>query len=267
MNSSAQISRRWRLAQQAEAEGWESFGPAPRHFTQEYWDWELGFFGLSIDYFNNLSGVNLLEVGGGPFGMIHFIKTKGVRFNIEPLAVDLKRLGFESKARDVLQIAAMGEALPIANEMVDLIICFNVLDHVAMPEEVLKECKRVLRPQGTLLFNVNIIRPSLRPFRPLLSRIDKSHPFHWVSDEVLRMLDDAGFEVVFKSCLPRNNYKFSLIDFLSPRREPESLPNNLAYLRVGEKRYIPAKGSALRHLGSNLLHLRLDLRAQKRSWQ
>jgi SAM-dependent methyltransferase len=174
-------------------------------------------------------------------------------------------MGFASERKDVLQIAAMGEALPIADEAVDIIICFNVLDHVAMPKEVLKECKRILRPQGTLLFNVNVIRASLKPLSSLLSRIDNSHPFHWTSDEVLRMLDNVGFDVVFKSCTPRNNYKFSLIKFLSPRREPNSLPRNMAYLRVGENKYIPAKGSALRHLGSNLLHMRLDLRAQKRS--
>lgn len=264
MKSKYRLSRRWRLAQHSEAKGWRGFGTSPRHFTRDYWNWELGFLGINMDYFNNQSVGNLLEVGGGPFGMIHFINTKGIKINIEPLAVDLKRIGFASERRDVLQIAAIGEAIPLADESVDIIICFNVLDHVAMPEEVLKECKRVLRPQGTLLFNVNVIHPLLRPLRSLISKLDNSHPFHWVSAEVMSILEDCGFNIVFKSCLPRNNYRFSFLNLLIPRRNDNCFSRSVACIRIGENKYIPAKGSVLKHLGSNYMHMRLDLRAQKR---
>lgn len=264
MKSTYRGRQRWQLAQHSEANGWKEFGTSPRHFTRDYWNWELGFLGLKLDYFRNLSVGNLLEVGGGPFGMIHFIITKGNKFNIEPLAVDLKRMGFAGERRDVHQIAAIGEAIPLADESVDIIICFNVLDHVSMPEEVLKECKRVLRPQGTLLFNVNVIHPLLRPLKSLLSKLDTSHPFHWISDEVLRIFEDSGFNIVFKSCLPRNNYKFSFLNLLIPRWKINNHARSVAYIHIGENKYIPAKGSFLKHLGSNFMHMRLDLRAQKR---
>jgi ubiquinone/menaquinone biosynthesis C-methylase UbiE len=264
VNSIYRISRRWRLAQQSEAKGWREFGPSPRHFTRDYWNWEMGFLGISMDYLSNSFVSTVLEVGGGPFGMIHFINTKGIKINIEPLAVYLKRIGFASEQKDVLQIAAFGEAIPLADESVDIIICFNVLDHVAMPEKVLNECKRVLRPKGTLLFNVNVIHPLLSPLRSILSRMDSSHPFHWNSDEVLRIMDNCGLNIVFKSCLPRKNYKFFFLNFLMPRRKNSCLPISTAYLRIGENKYIPAKGSVLKHIGSNFMHMRLDLRAQKR---
>ena len=163
------------------------------------------------------------------------------------------------------KLRAIGEAIPLANESIDTIICFNVLDHVAMPEEILKEFKRILRPQGVLLFNVNVIRHWLRPLRSLLSRIDKSHPYHWVSEEVIGMLGDVNLEIIYKSCLPRNNYRISLNNIMMRRGELNRLSRSLAYLRVGENEYIPAKGNVLKHLGSNFMHMRLDLRAQKRN--
>ena len=260
------LSRRWQFAQHVEAEAWKDFGTAPRHFSQEYWDWELSFLGLSLDYFENLASCEILEVGCGPFGMIHFIEAKGVRIGIEPLAVKLKNMGFASDRRAV-HVAAIGEALPIADKTMDIVMCFNVLDHVAAPEQVLLECRRVLRPQGTLLLNVNAIRPSLRSLKPLLSKIDKPHPFHWTRDEVLHMLDAVGFEVLFENCKPRKNYRFSLANLLISRRRLDSSSRSVVYARVGEDRYVPAKGSPLRHLGSNLLHMRLDLRARKREFR
>jgi len=261
------LGRRWLFAQHVEAEAWKDFGTAPRHFCREYWDWELGFLGWSLDYIESLASCALLEVGCGPFGMIHFIEAKGVRIGVEPLAVDLKSMGFGMAfvgGGRAFHTAAIGEALPIADETMDVVICFNVLDHAAAPERVLSECKRVLRPDGVLEFNVNVIRPSLTPLRPLLSRIDKPHPFHWTPDEVLQMMDDVGFDVLVKRYEPRKNYKFSLLNLLLPRMASNSSNRTVTYLRVGEDRYVPAKGSALRHLGSNLLHMRLDLRAQKR---
>ena len=264
------FGKRWLLAQHVEAEGWKDFGTTPSHFSREYWDWELGFLGLNVDYIESLAPCNVLDVGCGPFGMIHFIEAEGARIGIEPLAVELKNMGFSisftGDRRDV-HVAAVGEAIPTADETIDIVICFNVLDHAAAPGQVLTECKRVLRPQGILLFNVNVIRSFLKPLRPLLSRIDRPHLFHWTSDEVLHMLDDVDFDVLFKRCEPRKNYKFSLVNLLLPRRGPDSPNRSVTYLRVGEDRYVSAKGSALRHLGSNLMHMRLDLRAQKRDFR
>jgi len=61
------LIKRWLFAQHVEAEAWKDFGTVSRHFSREYWDWELGFLGLNVDYLEDLASCNLLEVGCGPF--------------------------------------------------------------------------------------------------------------------------------------------------------------------------------------------------------
>jgi SAM-dependent methyltransferase len=51
-------------------------------------------------------------------------------------------------ATDVNFIAAVGESIPLASGSVDLILSYDVLEHVEFPERVLAECLRVLRPGG-----------------------------------------------------------------------------------------------------------------------
>jgi SAM-dependent methyltransferase len=43
-----------------------------------------------------------------------------------------------------------GSALPIANDSIDLIVCDNVMEHVANPQEIFREFRRVLRNGGYL---------------------------------------------------------------------------------------------------------------------
>jgi len=47
--------------------------------------------------------------------------------------------------------AGTGEAMPLSSESVDLILSYDVLEHVQDPEKCLAECLRVLRPGGLAL--------------------------------------------------------------------------------------------------------------------
>ncbi|MFC7420318.1 class I SAM-dependent methyltransferase [Iodobacter arcticus] len=48
-------------------------------------------------------------------------------------------------------LRCMGEALPFANQSIDLLILPHVLDFAANPQAVLREAERVLMPEGRLL--------------------------------------------------------------------------------------------------------------------
>ena len=50
-----------------------------------------------------------------------------------------------------LFLAAVGERLPFVNESFDLILSYDVLEHVEDPSSCLTECLRVLRPGGLLM--------------------------------------------------------------------------------------------------------------------
>jgi SAM-dependent methyltransferase len=48
-------------------------------------------------------------------------------------------------------IAGIGEALPLAAESIDLVLSYDVFEHVQDPEKCLAECFRVLKPAGLAL--------------------------------------------------------------------------------------------------------------------
>jgi ubiquinone/menaquinone biosynthesis C-methylase UbiE len=49
-----------------------------------------------------------------------------------------------------------GETLPFEDASFDVVLCDNVVDHALDPRGILKEIARVLKPGGTLYFEVNV---------------------------------------------------------------------------------------------------------------
>ncbi len=104
----------------------------------------------------NLKGKTVLDVGCGLGGKLLFYAEHGARkvvgIDLRPFsATSASRLTSEQGYSKVIRIAiADGAELPFADEAFDVVISINVLEHVASPVSVLKECSRVLRPGGCL---------------------------------------------------------------------------------------------------------------------
>ncbi len=99
----------------------------------------------------------VLEVGCGAHGLIFFFGTEnGV--GVDPLADHYARLfpQWQSRARTV---AAPGEQLPFQAGSFDVVLCDNVVDHAENPRRILEEIARVLKPGGSLYFEVNVHHP------------------------------------------------------------------------------------------------------------
>jgi SAM-dependent methyltransferase len=62
-------------------------------------------------------------------------------------------LAYAGEARNggVAFVAGLAEALPFAGDSFDLVFCYDVMEHVADPEQTLLATYRVLRPGGRLL--------------------------------------------------------------------------------------------------------------------
>ncbi len=54
-------------------------------------------------------------------------------------------------------IVAPGSALPIESSGVGLVLCTQVLEHVAVPGDVLGECRRILEPDGRIALTVPLV--------------------------------------------------------------------------------------------------------------
>jgi SAM-dependent methyltransferase len=87
-----------------------------------------------------------------------------------------------------------GDSLPLANESVDLLTAFDVLEHMDDDVRALEEFNRVLRPGGLLLVTV----PA---YRFLWSEHDEAlmHRRRYVASELHMKLNRTGYEVVFRS--------------------------------------------------------------------
>lgn len=67
--------------------------------------------------------------------------------DITPAMLDVARDKLAGKAQ-VRFLLASAEALPFDAERFDAVVCANMLHHAHRPQQVLRECARVLRPHG-----------------------------------------------------------------------------------------------------------------------
>jgi SAM-dependent methyltransferase len=86
-------------------------------------------------------GAQVLDAGAGDALYAHHFSHK--RYHTTDF-------GLANKAYARLDYVCDLSALPVRNEVYDLIVCTQVLEHVPDPGEVLAEFRRVLKPSGAL---------------------------------------------------------------------------------------------------------------------
>jgi ubiquinone/menaquinone biosynthesis C-methylase UbiE len=162
---------RWRAAQRLELDfwlRWQKLPPWKNLNIPKYWREEVAHFGETWGCFR---GLRVLDVGCGPFGLIHFADHAAERIRVDPLLPQYsQRLPLKGWS-----LCAMAESLPLANRSIDLAVCFNALDHMRDPEAALEEIARVLRPGGAALLMIHTFPAWLWP----LFRFDRMHPHHY----------------------------------------------------------------------------------------
>lgn len=166
---------RWRSAQLLELDFWTRWETLPPYRNLDipaYWQEEVARFGETWACFD---GLRVLDVGCGPYGLIHFVDRAAERIRVDPLLPQYpQRLPLDGRQ---LSVAAMAESLPLATESVDLAICHNALDHMWNPVAGLEEIARVLRPGGTALLMIHTFPGWLLP----LYWVDRIHPHHYTA--------------------------------------------------------------------------------------
>ncbi len=115
----------------------------------------------------------------------------------------------------VLDVMNMDE---INNESIDIINATELFEHVASPEQGIKECHRVLKPNGTLIISM-----------PFMYQIH-ADPFdfqRWTDNKWKRVLKDNNFEIAKFEIMGRF---FTVLAELN-RVLINSLPNILRWVR------------------------------------
>jgi SAM-dependent methyltransferase len=112
---------------------------------------------LRLVDFNGYGGRGVLEVGcGAGVDLARFAKggARVVGVDLASSAIDLARANFSQQGLAGEFRVADGEALPFPDETFDLVFAHGVVQYTANPRRLVEECRRVLKPGGTAIFQV-----------------------------------------------------------------------------------------------------------------
>ncbi len=154
-------------------------------------------------------GVRLLEVGAGSgWPGLYLAATTGCEvvqtdLPLEGLRIAAARAEADGLAATCRAAVADGAALPFETACFDAILHSDVLCCLEPKLAVLRECRRVLRPGGTMVFTVIFIPQGLAP-ADYARAADCGPP---VIETVLgypEMLGEAGWEITLRADLTAN---------------------------------------------------------------
>lgn len=158
---------------------------------------ELRYF---IDLLEISPTFNVLEVGSGSGGPAIFLaETAGCRitgidineFGVNNANALAKQRNLERRVR--FQRADVSEPLPFDGNQFDAIISNDAMCHIPRRLEVLKECFRVLKPGGKMLFTDALVVTGLLSHEEIARRSSIGYYFFVPPGENERLMREAGF--------------------------------------------------------------------------
>lgn len=126
-------------------------------------------------------GKVVVDVGPGPVGFPDACPAR-TSIAIEPLAPRLAANGLLLDGSAAIYLAVPAESIPLLDASVDVVNARNSLDHVEDPAAALAEVRRILRPGGTLILNVDVDHGAT-----------PTEPHSFTTEDVRALV--AGFEV------------------------------------------------------------------------
>ena len=137
----------WDAAQNSEYDYWIRRGT--RWLDKDARDRLLYFDEVPLSF----DGKVVVEVGCGLGNFLRVITAKE-RIGVEPLFDKFDEL-FNMDVPGIQFIKGKGEIIPLPDDKVDVVFCSNVLNHVQYPEMVLKEIRRIMKPDAILYFDIH----------------------------------------------------------------------------------------------------------------
>jgi len=112
---------------------------------------------LRLVAFDGYAGRCVLEVGcGAGTDLARFARGGAIVSGVDlsSSAIALARQNFEQQGLTADLREADGERLPFADDTFDLVYAHGVVQYTARPQQLVEECRRVLKPGGEAVFQV-----------------------------------------------------------------------------------------------------------------
>ncbi len=147
----------------------------------------------------------LLDIGCG---------TKPYKKMLQPFIIEHIGLDHEECQHDHSHIDIFGTAyhIPSDDESFDSAICTAVLEHLEEPEVALKECYRILRPEGIAIYTAPFIwhlHEEPRDFYRF-SKYGLKYLFEKSGFKIIELEPLSGFWVTFGQLFVYNIYRFNI---------------------------------------------------------
>lgn len=183
-------------------------------------------------------GDRILEIGCGIGSIVSALTEQGYDITGTDISSEAIAHGLEKYGDIKLQVQ-VAEALPYESESFDIVLSFDLFEHIAQADRHISEVCRVLRPGGYYLLETpnklsNIIWETLQT-RSLRWR--RYHPSLHSPGQLKRRMTKHEFEVEFVKMNPINEFTIRKLQKLGPishifkyinfRRLPPMLQTNL----------------------------------------
>ncbi len=121
----------------------------------------------------------ILDVGCGLSTVLHYLP--GHRYGVDPLGERYKAIYRYPEGIDIRR--GYGEAIPHANDFFDVVFSSNCIDHTASPSRVIREVRRVLKPDGHFIV-------TCEAFAADVGRLDAGHPHSMTRSKLEKLVKD-----------------------------------------------------------------------------
>ena len=133
----------------------------------------------------------VLDIGCGPKKPAYLNDyTSSLIYGIDPMITETQD--------DFTFMRNIAEFLPWEDDSFDTIITGTSLDHILLLDRAINEMKRCLKPTGTLLCWIAVIKGSRKydPYLPNIKPIDNYHLFHIDRPWFEELMADSGFDII-----------------------------------------------------------------------
>ncbi len=148
---------------------------------------------------------NCLDIGPGTGRWINFLKKKKSK-NIFAVDISEKVIDLNKKnCSKIFKLDLEKKRIPLQNSSIDLIICFEVLEHLRQPDFFLKDVIRLLKKDSIAVFTIpNILSFSSRVrvvlgLLPVAIVSDPTHVKFYRKKDILKILSTFNVEIKFYS--------------------------------------------------------------------